>query len=381
MVMQSIAAAIFPQSLPETFIKCNIVNTEPTPMEKSLSHQPVLLPIIAVVLRKARQAAALLVGLALVTVPPHAAFGQSNPQQEQQQREQQEREQQQRDQQQREQQEREQQQRDQQQREQQQRDQQQREQQQREQQQRELERMQQQQHASSDSPAPSSNASSEASRPTAHPPATDVKRTTSDIQPLGVERKINSASVNATATKDRASSAVEPDLRRRVCEDGPCKEPAPKPVQLKPIAPDPRRKLCKDGSCQPCPAGGSKAKDGSCTAPPGTRTVVQQPCPAGQVWGGTQCLSVGAQQCLPGQSRIGTSCQADCAIPSASAQNVIVQLRSARLRKNDICLQNPTGKECQEAETHYDLMLNEYRNFLGGVPTECRTALPDPIAI
>jgi hypothetical protein len=60
---------------------------------------------------------------------------------------------------------------------------------------------------------------------------------------------------------------------------------------------------------------------------------------------------------------------------------VIVQLRSARLRKNDICLQNPTGKGCQEAEAHYALMLNEYRNLLGGVPTECRTALPDPIAI
>jgi hypothetical protein len=196
-----------------------------------------------------------------------------------------------------------------------------------------------------------------------------------------VERKINSASaVNATATKDRASKPVEPDLRRRVCEDGPCKEPAPKPVQLKPIAPDLRRKLCKDGPCQPCPAGRSKGKDGSCAPPPGARTVVQQPCAAGQVWGGTQCLIVGPQQCLPGQSRVGTSCQ-DCAISTASAQNVIVQLRSARLGKNDICLQNPTGKECQEADAHYDLMLNEYRNFLGGVPTECRTALPDPIAI
>src|SRR5216684_68612 len=145
MVMQSIAAAIFPQSLPETFIKCNIVNTEPTPMAKSLSHQPVLLPIFAVVLRKARQAAALLVGLALVTVPPQVVFGQSNQQQEQQQREQQQREQQQREQQQREQQEREQQQRDQQQREQQEREQQQRDQQQREQQEREQQQRDQQQ--------------------------------------------------------------------------------------------------------------------------------------------------------------------------------------------------------------------------------------------
>src|SRR6267143_2494464 len=407
MVMQRIAAAIFPHSLPETFIKWNMVDTEPTTMAKSRSHQTVLLSMIAAALRRARQAAVLLLGLALVTVPPQVVFGQSNQQQEQQQREQQERERQQRDQQQREQQERERQQRDQQQREQQEREQQQRDQQQREQQererqqrdqqqrdqqervqqqrdeqQREQEQVQQQQHSSSDSPAPISNASSEASRPTAHPPATDVKRTTSDIQPLGVERKINSASaVNATATKDRASKPVEPDLRRRVCEDGPCKEPAPKPVQLKPIAPDLHRKLCKNGSCQPCPEGRSKGKDGSCAPPPGPRTVVQQPCAAGQVWGGTQCLIVGAQQCLPGQSRVGTSCQADCAIPTAGAQNVIVQLRSARLRKNDICLQNPTGKECQEAEAHYDLMLNEYRNFLGGVPTECRTSLPHPIAI
>src|SRR5207245_10637688 len=119
------------------------------------------------------------------------------------------------------------------------REQRQRDQQQRDQQQREQQERMEQQHSSSDSLAPSSKASLEASRPTAHPPATDVKRTTSDSQPRGVERKTNSApAVNATATKDHALSPVETDLRRRVCEDGPCKEPGPKPVQLKPVAPD-----------------------------------------------------------------------------------------------------------------------------------------------
>ena len=53
-------------------------------MEKSLSHQPVLLPIIAAALRKAKQAAVLLLGLALVAVPRQVVFGQSNQQQEQQ---------------------------------------------------------------------------------------------------------------------------------------------------------------------------------------------------------------------------------------------------------------------------------------------------------
>jgi len=237
--------------------------------------------------------------------------------------------------------------------------------------------MQQQQHSSSGSPVPSSNASSEVSRPTAHPPATDVKRTTSDIEPVGVERKINSApAVNATATK--------------VCEGGPCKEPAPKPIQLKLVAPDLRGKPCKGGPCQPCPAGQSEGKDGSCgpapsartvAAQPGARTVVRQPCAVGQVWNGTQCQVVGAQQCPAGQSMVGTSCQADCTLPTASAQNIIVELRSARQGKDEACLHNPIGKECREAEADYDLRLNEYRNFLGGMPTECRTALPDPIAI
>lgn len=60
---------------------------------------------------------------------------------------------------------------------------------------------------------------------------------------------------------------------------------------------------------------------------------------------------------------------------------MIVELRSARQRKDDACLQNSTGKECQEAEAQYDLMLLEYRNYLGGVPAECRSGLPDPIAI
>jgi hypothetical protein len=84
---------------------------------------------------------------------------------------------------------------------------------------------------------------------------------------------------------------------------------------------------------------------------------------------------------MPGQGRVGASCQTDCTTATASAQNVIVELRSARLQKDDACVQNPTGQECQAAEAHYYLMLNEYRNFLGGVPTECQTSLPDPIAI
>src|SRR5579859_1438429 len=470
MGMKPISSAIPVQSPCEAFSISNPVDAEATTMASIPAHKPVLLPISTsgpteATQRKVRQAGILLLGLALVMIPPQAGFGQSNQQQEQQQREQQEREQQQRDQQQREQQQREQQQRDQQQREQQQREQQQRDQQQREQQEREQQqrdqqqreqqereqqqrdqqqreqqqreqqqrdqqqreqqqreqqqrdqqqreqqqreqqqreqqqrdqqqRMQQEQHSSNDSSSQPSNASPQEPRPmTARAPATDVNSSSSDIRPVGMERKVSS--VSAPATKDHASTPAKSDLRRTLCKDGPCVEPAPKPVPPAPVSPSVPRKLCKDGPCPVCPSGQSTGKDGAC-APPSrvvknanldnagsARNTVQQPCPAGQIWDGAQCAIVGAQQCLPGQSKVGASCQAqpDCTIATASSQNVILELRSARLQKDDVCLRNPTGQECQQAEAHYDLLLNEYRNFLGGVPTECRTTLPDPIAI
>jgi hypothetical protein len=204
-----------------------------------------------------------------------------------------------------------------------------------------------------------------------HPPASDVRGASSNIQSADVEHQANAAPAgNVTATKDHASAPLESDLHRTACKDGPCREPAPKPVQPKPVIADAPRKATPS----------SAVNSGSAAAGAGARNGVSQPCPAGQVRNGAQCLPVGAQQCLPGQNRAGFSCQ-DCTTSTASAQNIIAELRSARQRKDEVCLQNPTGRECQEADAHYNLTLNEYRNFLGGVPSECRTALPDPIAI
>jgi len=70
---------------------------------------------------------------------------------------------------------------------------------------------------------------------------------------LGVERKI----ILPLACKrycDKASriETVEPDLRRRVCEDGPCNGACrPKPVQLKPIAPTCAASCAKTGLASP----------------------------------------------------------------------------------------------------------------------------------
>jgi hypothetical protein len=127
----------------------------------------------------------------------------------------------------------------------------------------------------------------------------------------------------------------------------------------------------KDNSCVAAPAQARAAAKNAPTAP--------QACPAGQVWNGLQCAFTGAQQCMPGQMAVGTSCRADCTLATAGAQNYIVLLRNARQDKDDACLRNPNGQECQDAEMNYNIRLNEYQSILGGVPTEC--GLPNPFAI
>src|SRR5215469_4730000 len=403
-------------------------------------------------LGKSKSGVVILVGLALMAVPPQFAFGQMTQQQqqeqqqreeqqrqeqqreeqarEQQQREQQDREEQQhqeqqreeqqreeqaREQQQREQQDREEQQRQEQQREEQQREEQAREQQQREQQAREVQQREQQEQQQREQQAheqqqrdeqqreeqerqpqtpgtpvhsptvasPSVNSQVTGSVPTGSQVSNDTRRTPTRTQALEPAGRINAAGSDREKTAPKSQDLRLPasDLQRTPCDKEPCKEPGPKPVP-----PDLRPKLCKDGPCPVCAPGQSPGKDNSCvsatlakgaTAPP-KPSVVPQSCPAGQIWNGVQCAPVGAQQCLPGQTKVGSFCQSDCTIATAGAQNYIELLRMARQDKDNACTQNPTGDECRSTGITYDMRLNEYRNYLGGVPTEC--TLPDPIS-
>jgi hypothetical protein len=88
---------------------------------------------------------------------------------------------------------------------------------------------------------------------------------------------------------------------------------------------------------------------------------------------------MGPQHCLPGQTSVGGSCQPDCTLATAGAQPDIELLRMARQDKDSACLKDPNSDECHSAEATYDMRLNEYRAYLGGVPSGC--FLPDPISI
>ena len=121
-----------------------------------------------------------------------------------------------------------------------------------------------------------------------------------------------------------------------------------------------------------------KAKQKRNTA---AKPITPQSCSPSQVWNGLQCITTGAQQCPAGETRIDGSCHADCTSAAAGAQNVILELRSARQHRDQVCRQNPSGQECLVAESHYSLTLTEYENLLAGVPLECQAGLPAPISI
>jgi hypothetical protein len=157
------------------------------------------------------------------------------------------------------------------------------------------------------------------------------------------------------------------------------------------IPPDLGKRKCRKEHCA-CPPGETR-KGGACVAEPIAQT---HPCGIGQAWNGIQCVPEGCpagkrwngilcayDSCPAGERRVGAgdTCRADCTTDSARAQDVIMRLRTARIEKDDACRQDPYGLPCQQAEASYSSLLNEYRNFLGSVPIECRTTIPDPISI
>ena len=135
--------------------------------------------------------------------------------------------------------------------------------------------------------------------------------------------------------------------------------------------------VCLTG-CAICPAG-QLGTVGKCVSAPATHPQIAQACPAGQTTSGGTCTPI--VQCPPGQTRNGATCKADCSSASAGSANLILELRSARQQRDEACRQDPMGLPCQQAQGHYSIAESEYRNFLAGVPAECRGTLSDPSSL
>lgn len=223
--------------------------------------------------------------------------------------------------------------------------------------------------------------------PIAHAPQSDSHGIAPDEKISGESRIVGTPRIGEKPPdKEGSAKSNESDLWHRICDNGPCKEPAPKP---EPPESDLRHPVCPNGPC-PCPPGETAGKGGCVTTvvnpippcQPGSGvdcTTAVWSCLPGQVWNGAQC--VGPAQCPVGQVWNGTNCvtaAADCISYENRAAAVIMELRSLSASIQDACGRNSSGQKCmdlkqdqQQAWARYNLLWNE-------APVECRTTLPAP---
>jgi hypothetical protein len=184
--------------------------------------------------------------------------------------------------------------------------------------------------------------------------------------------------------KEKDSKTSEPDLRPRICPDGPCQEPERKPAES-----DLRRPICEDRDCVKCPSGESMGKNGGCistTAAAANTPVnpaVSHDCPVRETWNGTACV-VSARQCRPNEYWNGVSCvasAAECASIGSRAAVLADEIRRDRTQMQTACSVDPQGQECIGLTQSYDGAVQRYRMLIGEASVSCRQRLPDPLSL
>ena len=178
----------------------------------------------------------------------------------------------------------------------------------------------------------------------------------------------------APLVKEKDRKTPEPDLRRRICTNGTCKEPEPNPEQA-----DLRRRICTNAPC-PCPPGQSADKNGNCITPP-AHAQKASACQPNEYWNGTACMA--ANRCRAGESWNGVECvnPGQCAVFSSRASLLTMDARSIHRDKDAACNNDPYGQECMRLTQSYDSAVLSYEMLLSEAPVSCRTMLPDPLSL
>src|SRR5258708_10204747 len=208
------------------------------------------------------------------------------------------------------------------------------------------------------SPSNSSMSSGKAPSP-ARSPESGSQRVISEEKIDGTEGRIVPAKRigENPPEKEREAKPADPDLRRRICDNGPCKEPVVKPQPES----DLRRRVCVNGTCG-CPAGQVAGK-GGCVAPAAEARAQQ--CEVGASWNGASCVYT----------------QTECAGITGQAAALAAELRSIQAEMQAACFNDPSSQECYNANRHLEEARLRYRMLLNGAPSECRRGLADELSL
>ena len=202
----------------------------------------------------------------------------------------------------------------------------------------------------------STSAESSSSRvaPVAHEPES---QRVIPVQKVGGEDRIKpEPRIGENPPEQEREAKPQPDLRHRVCLDGPCKETTSKP---EPAEADLRHRVCLNGPCT-CPAGQTATNRG-CVVTSEANEAVNQ-CPLGQVRDGGVCIGA----------------PVECSSFSSRAEILLSELRSLREQIQDVCSRDPSGTECADLKARRDDALLRYRALQNEATPNCRTWLIEP---
>lgn len=195
-----------------------------------------------------------------------------------------------------------------------------------------------------------------------------AERVVPDTKISGENRIASSPRIGEDRSKDdtqkddtQKESGVkgEPDLRRKMCLDGPCRE-----AQTLTGESDLRHHLCTDGRCN-C-ANGETATNKGCVP---TQVLMDQnaalACPPGQYSNGVACVSSAAI----------------CATVNGTGSIYVTELRGLRSQMDQACQQNSSSQDCADLQSNWRQKLELYRSLWDGARPECRVMLADPASL
>ena len=210
-----------------------------------------------------------------------------------------------------------------------------------------------------------------------HEPRSDPGRLIPDPKVPG-ESKIVSAPRIGQDSPDKGPEMKPgpPELRRRICDNGLCKDKENE-WKAKPPGSDLRRRVCLNGPCS-CPPGQTASKGGCAVNPPVVEPLVQ--CQAGEFANGTMCTPSNIN-CPPVEVWDGVRCVAaanECASIDGRAAILVSELRALKAQVQDVCGQNPSGQDCEDLTLRQREALQRYQMLLIEAGPTCQATLEAP---
>jgi len=213
-----------------------------------------------------------------------------------------------------------------------------------------------------------------------HEPRTDPGRLIPDQKVSGETRIVSAPRVGQDSPeKERVMKPGPPELRHRICDNGPCKEKGTE-WKADPPRSDLRHRICPAWGCG-CPPGKTAGKGGCIANSPVAQPFAQSAdqCRAGETWNGAACTP--SYNCAASERWNGVRCVAsaeECAGVDGRAAILVDELRGLKAQIQEVCGQDPSGQDCQDLRLRQREALQRYQMLLTEAGPRCQATLEAP---